>query len=439
MPEAVDDVAVAVLHGPIALTPTAPVASPPRRRPRHELLRAGTSRAVPPARRPARGHAHAPCAAAAARTTVRAGTRAARRAAWRRASSSGARRTPLGGFTGRASICSIGVTSATPRRYCPIVAEYRARVADDAVARPAVDRRAGEAEAIRSRRTAARHAHEHARARAVPGRPPRRSLRAELADRRSLHDRARSCTAARGWTSRSGTIGSRAERGGHQQESIASRRRRDARAARYPYRPAERAHRLGCAAMGLGRRRHGHLATTPRTRRGACIHESRSMRLGSPPTLARGPRCRPARLRGYTGHLRTAKRLPTTSQPSIGDFLAVYEPLLARGLDRLDPPVERDLRNVLRRPSRRATVSAGRGRDRIHVIDSQSALRRRGPRRARRPAAAARGASAQEVVRPRPRGARPRADVGSPSTRSRPATRLAHRRGPGVARIGAEN
>ena len=31
--------------------------------------------------------------------------------------------------------------------------------------------------------------------------------------------------------------------------------------------------------------------------------------------------------------LRTASELPTTSQPSIGDFLAVYDPLVAEGRD----------------------------------------------------------------------------------------------------------
>ena len=35
----------------------------------------------------------------------------------------------------------------------------------------------------------------------------------------------------------------------------------------------------------------------------------------------------------FYDRLRTAKALPTTSQPSIGDFLAVYEPLLERGED----------------------------------------------------------------------------------------------------------
>jgi DegV family protein with EDD domain len=35
----------------------------------------------------------------------------------------------------------------------------------------------------------------------------------------------------------------------------------------------------------------------------------------------------------FYDHLRSAPELPTTSQPSVGDFLAVYEPLLAAGND----------------------------------------------------------------------------------------------------------
>src|SRR5918994_2408521 len=35
----------------------------------------------------------------------------------------------------------------------------------------------------------------------------------------------------------------------------------------------------------------------------------------------------------YYDHLRTGADLPTTSQPSVGDFLAVYEPLLDAGRD----------------------------------------------------------------------------------------------------------
>ena len=35
----------------------------------------------------------------------------------------------------------------------------------------------------------------------------------------------------------------------------------------------------------------------------------------------------------FYDRLRSAKELPTTSQPSVGDFLAVYEPLIERGAD----------------------------------------------------------------------------------------------------------
>src|ERR687894_1399262 len=36
---------------------------------------------------------------------------------------------------------------------------------------------------------------------------------------------------------------------------------------------------------------------------------------------------------GYYDFLRSAGELPSTSQPSVGDFLAVYEPLIERGDD----------------------------------------------------------------------------------------------------------
>src|SRR3954471_4986306 len=36
---------------------------------------------------------------------------------------------------------------------------------------------------------------------------------------------------------------------------------------------------------------------------------------------------------GYYDFLRSAGELPSTSQPSVGDFLSVYEPLVAEGAD----------------------------------------------------------------------------------------------------------
>ena len=58
----------------------------------------------------------------------------------------------------------------------------------------------------------------------------------------------------------------------------------------------------------------------------------------------------------FYDHLRTAATLPSTSQPSVGDFLAVYEPLLERRRRRaLDPPLGRHLGHRAAPPSRRAT------------------------------------------------------------------------------------
>ena len=36
---------------------------------------------------------------------------------------------------------------------------------------------------------------------------------------------------------------------------------------------------------------------------------------------------------GFYDHMRVAATLPSTSQPSVGDFLAVYEPLIEAGDD----------------------------------------------------------------------------------------------------------
>src|SRR5215204_5181725 len=36
---------------------------------------------------------------------------------------------------------------------------------------------------------------------------------------------------------------------------------------------------------------------------------------------------------GFYDHLRSSRDLPTTSQPSVGDFLEIYEPLIEQGAD----------------------------------------------------------------------------------------------------------
>jgi DegV family protein with EDD domain len=100
----------------------------------------------------------------------------------------------------------------------------------------------------------------------------------------------------------------------------------------------------------------------------------------------------------YYGDLRTAKQLPTTSQPSIGDFLAVYEPLLAQGREVVSIHLSGAISGTFSSARQARDQLAGRGRDRIHVIDSQSACGGQGLVVLAAHAAAARGASAQEVV-----------------------------------------
>ena len=58
----------------------------------------------------------------------------------------------------------------------------------------------------------------------------------------------------------------------------------------------------------------------------------------------------------YYDFLRSGGELPSTSQPSVGDFLAVYEPLVEqRRRHRLDPPLAAASPARCARPSRRAS------------------------------------------------------------------------------------
>ncbi|MGN6187966.1 MAG: DegV family protein [Conexibacter sp.] len=100
----------------------------------------------------------------------------------------------------------------------------------------------------------------------------------------------------------------------------------------------------------------------------------------------------------YYEYLRTAKQLPTTSQPSIGDFLAVYEPLLVEGHEIVSIHLSGSISGTFRSAEQARDQLAGRGRDRIHVIDSQSACGGEGLIVLAAHAAAARGLSAEEVV-----------------------------------------
>ncbi len=72
--------------------------------------------------------------------------------------------------------------------------------------------------------------------------------------------------------------------------------------------------------------------------------------------------------------LRTADSLPTTSQPSVGDFLSVYEPLLAEGRDVISLHISGGLSGTpeAARQAALALQRDGKGGDRVRVVDSDT-------------------------------------------------------------------
>jgi DegV family protein with EDD domain len=76
----------------------------------------------------------------------------------------------------------------------------------------------------------------------------------------------------------------------------------------------------------------------------------------------------------YYDFLRSANELPSTSQPSVGDFLEVYEPLLADGRDVLSIHLSGGISGTVRsaEQAREALVERGVAPERIEVVDSQT-------------------------------------------------------------------
>jgi fatty acid kinase fatty acid binding subunit len=74
----------------------------------------------------------------------------------------------------------------------------------------------------------------------------------------------------------------------------------------------------------------------------------------------------------YYEQLRTAADLPTTSQPSIGDFLAVYEPLLDEGKDVVSVHLAGGMSGTVR-AAEQAREQLGAAAERVHVVDSATA------------------------------------------------------------------
>jgi DegV family protein with EDD domain len=73
--------------------------------------------------------------------------------------------------------------------------------------------------------------------------------------------------------------------------------------------------------------------------------------------------------------LRRAERLPTTSQPSVGDFTSVYEPLLAEGREVVSVHISGGLSGTpeAARQAKQALERDGKGGERVEVFDSTTA------------------------------------------------------------------
>ncbi len=106
----------------------------------------------------------------------------------------------------------------------------------------------------------------------------------------------------------------------------------------------------------------------------------------------------------YYERLRKASELPTTSQPSIGDFLAVYEPLLDQGSEIVSIHLAGGMSGTVR-AAEQARDQLGSRAEMVHVVDSETACGGQGLV-VLAAAAAARGGADGKAVADRARRAR---------------------------------
>jgi DegV family protein with EDD domain len=97
--------------------------------------------------------------------------------------------------------------------------------------------------------------------------------------------------------------------------------------------------------------------------------------------------------------LRAAEKLPTTSQPSVGDFVSAYEPLLAEGRDVVSIHISAGLSGTTEsaRQAAAALERDGKGGERIRVVDSATAAGGLGLTVLAAATGAAKGLSAEDV------------------------------------------
>jgi DegV family protein with EDD domain len=98
--------------------------------------------------------------------------------------------------------------------------------------------------------------------------------------------------------------------------------------------------------------------------------------------------------------LRASESSATTSQPSVGDFISVYEPLLATGKEIVSVHISAGISGTFEAASqaRQRLIDEERGGERVRVVDSRSAAGGMGLCALGAAAAAAAGAEADAVV-----------------------------------------
>ena len=98
--------------------------------------------------------------------------------------------------------------------------------------------------------------------------------------------------------------------------------------------------------------------------------------------------------------LRSADKLPTTSQPSVGDFTSVFEPLLAAGQEVVSVHISGGLSGTpeAARQAKEALTRDGKGGEGIEVVDSTTAAGGLGFMVLAAAKAASDGATAREVA-----------------------------------------
>jgi DegV family protein with EDD domain len=72
----------------------------------------------------------------------------------------------------------------------------------------------------------------------------------------------------------------------------------------------------------------------------------------------------------FFDELRSSQQLPTTSQPAVGDFIAVYEPLLEQGRDVISIHISGGLSGTVEAARQAAQALEDKGR--VHVFDSET-------------------------------------------------------------------